>query len=185
MPLAFESRSHGTVAFGFFQIESHMLLLNELFFFADDFCAAVETLADQGKAELPGEAELAGWRIEGRVALGDLHGAIAGQILSGFIGATYARWPFPAAPEDFRQNPEGHQTRAEVAALVEPYGQAEVLTLRWDRTDDELAVDAYVFDAPGFRRLLDYVARGGHPCWTDHRQPDYVEHMLARVANLW
>lgn len=33
MPLSFESRSHGPVAFGFFNIESDMLLLERTFFF--------------------------------------------------------------------------------------------------------------------------------------------------------
>ncbi len=32
MPLSFESRSHGPVAFGFFNIESDMLLLERTFF---------------------------------------------------------------------------------------------------------------------------------------------------------
>jgi hypothetical protein len=34
MPLSFESRSHGPVAFGFFNIESDMLLLERTFFSA-------------------------------------------------------------------------------------------------------------------------------------------------------
>ena len=45
MPLAFESLSHGTVAFGFFNIESDMLLLDRYFFFAGDFCDCVTALA--------------------------------------------------------------------------------------------------------------------------------------------
>ena len=35
MPLAFESLSHGTIAFGFFNIESDMLILDRYFLFAD------------------------------------------------------------------------------------------------------------------------------------------------------
>jgi hypothetical protein len=35
MPLAFESLSHGTIAFGFFNIESDMLLLDRYFLFAE------------------------------------------------------------------------------------------------------------------------------------------------------
>lgn len=37
MPLAFESISHGTLPFGFFNIESDMLLLDHYFFFASDY----------------------------------------------------------------------------------------------------------------------------------------------------
>jgi len=179
MPLAFESRSHGTVAFGFFQIESHMVLLQDAFFFADDFCTAVETLAQDTSANL------AGWRITDRVRVGDLHGAIAGRNHEGFIGATYQRWPFPDDPAGFRQNPEGHQTREVVTALVERFGDSEVFALGWNRDNASVNLAEYVFDAPGFRRLIDYVARGGHPRWTDDRQPDYVQRMVARVANLW
>jgi hypothetical protein len=36
MPLAFESESHGTIAFGFFNIESDVLLLDRYFFFTTD-----------------------------------------------------------------------------------------------------------------------------------------------------
>lgn len=179
MPLAFESRSHGTIAFGFFQIESHMLLLQDAFFFADDFCAAVETLAADASAPL------AGWRIADRAGVGDLHGAIAGRDHGGFIGATYQRWHFPADPVGFRQNPDGHQTRELITPLVERFGDREVFALGWDRDDASVNLAEYVFDAPGFRRLLDYVAQGGHPRWTDDRQPDYVGRMLARVVNLW
>jgi hypothetical protein len=35
MPLAFESLSHGIIAFGFFNIESDMLILDRYFLFAD------------------------------------------------------------------------------------------------------------------------------------------------------
>ncbi|MBC8441147.1 MAG: hypothetical protein H8D87_15855 [Deltaproteobacteria bacterium] len=37
MPLSFTSKSHGNIAFGFFNIESDMLLLEKYFFFADGF----------------------------------------------------------------------------------------------------------------------------------------------------
>jgi hypothetical protein len=42
MPLDFESLSHGTVAFGFFNIESDLLLLERSFFFASEFCELVD-----------------------------------------------------------------------------------------------------------------------------------------------
>ena len=35
MPLAFKSLSHETIAFGFFNIESDMLILDRYFLFAD------------------------------------------------------------------------------------------------------------------------------------------------------
>jgi len=41
MLLAFDSTSHGRIAFGFFNIESDMLLLDHYFSFASDFCSAL------------------------------------------------------------------------------------------------------------------------------------------------
>jgi len=38
MPLQFESISHGPIAFGFFNIEKDLVLLNQYFLFAKDFC---------------------------------------------------------------------------------------------------------------------------------------------------
>ena len=46
MPLAFESLSHRTIAFGFFNIESDMLLLDRYFLFAEDFCCYLKNIAE-------------------------------------------------------------------------------------------------------------------------------------------
>ena len=47
MPLSFKSENYGNIAFGFFNIESDMLLLENYFFFADDFCNLICNLADE------------------------------------------------------------------------------------------------------------------------------------------
>ncbi|MFH2010190.1 MAG: hypothetical protein ABI333_26565 [bacterium] len=187
MPLAHQSRSHGTVAFGFFNIETDMLLLEELFFFADDFCAAVETLTDSAAsaADGPVTADIDGWRIPDRAAVGNLHGAIGGVDLSGFIGATYRDWPFPAAPEDFKQSPDGVRNQARARELIEPYGRPETLPLRWDRSAARVSLAEYEFDHAGFRSLLAYVERGGYPRWTADRAPEYVNSMMAKSARVW
>ncbi|MCA1793126.1 MAG: hypothetical protein LC660_04495 [Desulfobacteraceae bacterium] len=52
MPLSFDSASHGPAAFGFFNIESDMLLLERFFFFCDDFCTWITSLADQASPAL-------------------------------------------------------------------------------------------------------------------------------------
>ncbi|MEJ2023744.1 MAG: hypothetical protein P8Y00_01760, partial [Deltaproteobacteria bacterium] len=52
MPLAFESLSHGTGAFGFFNIASDMLLLEHYFFFAEDFCAWIVDMAEKEEIRL-------------------------------------------------------------------------------------------------------------------------------------
>ncbi len=46
MPLAFESLSHGTIAFGFFNIDSDMLLLEQYFLFGSEFCQHVGDMAE-------------------------------------------------------------------------------------------------------------------------------------------
>ena len=172
MPLAFPSQSHGEIAFGFFNIETDMLLLGSLFFFADDFCSAVLALDGQDVAELPG------WRIDDPVAVGSLHGAIAGRDLSGFLGATYALWPFPSAPEGFKQCPDGARHRADTEAMIGRFGRAEVVSLR---RQGEVWIGEYEFTPPAFAALLAYVDRGGYPRWRDERRPAYVDSMLERL----
>ena len=175
MPLAFDSTSHGIVAFGFFNIETHMLLLQELFFFADDLCAAVVQLSG-GAAEAP----LPGWRIPDPVARGDLHGAIAGQDLSGFIGATYRACPFPAELEGFKQNPDGQLSREAVEEMIAPFDEAHPVSVTCE--DGRYNLGPYRFDTPGFSVLVDYVDRGGYPRWRDERRPPYVSRMMEAWA---
>ena len=194
MPLPHATLSHGTVAFGFFNIESSMLLLQRLFFFAEDFCQAVQRLAaaedsGAGGGERAGfaEGQFNGWQIEQREAMGDLHGAIAGADLSGFIGATYARCPFPAEPEGFKQNPEGQLGRPEVERMIRRHGEAAQIVVARDLREGLLqigprgAAEPFVFSEVGFSRLVAYVERGGHPRWKDERRPPYVLEMMQRL----
>lgn len=176
MPLAFPTRSHQTIAFGFFNIEFDMLLLEQLFFFADRFCQAVPELFHSGKAWMDG------WRIEVPSRIGNLQGAIAGQDLSGFIGATYQQHPFPARSEDFKQNPEGGQNQAEAQELIRQYGSTEQIRLRRDA--DSIAVGEYVFDSAVFSDLIAYVDRGGYPRWKNEIRPAYVREMMESVGRL-
>jgi hypothetical protein len=193
MPLPHATLSHGTVAFGFFNIESSMLLLQQLFFFAEDFCQAVQRLAaaedtgeSGGERASFSEAQIGGWQIE-REAIGDLHGAIAGADLSGFIGATYARFPFPSEPEGFKQNPEGQLGRPEVERMIRRHGQAAQIIVGRDLREGLLqigprgAAEPFVFSEVGFARLVAYVERGGHPRWKDERRPPYVLEMMQRL----
>ncbi len=55
MPLAFKSESHGTIAFGFFNIHSDLLLLDHYFMFATDFCETIYELisSEQIKVTVP------------------------------------------------------------------------------------------------------------------------------------
>lgn len=172
MPLSFSSRSHGTVAFGFFNIETDMLLLERLFFFADAFCEAVAGFSTSSVASMEG------WVLAPE-QVGNLHGAIAGVDHSGFIGATYKKWPFPARQEDFKQNPEGVTQQDVVRELAAQFGQPAEIKLHWNRPEGLVALAEIRFDLPGFAALVDYVDRGGYPRWLGERRPDYVTEMMS------
>lgn len=178
MPLAFTSLSHGNVAFGFFNIESDMLLLDQLFFFADAFCEAVVEMHNSNS-----QAGLAGWRIEDPDLIGDLHGAIAGTWLVGFIGETYRSWPFPQSQKDFRQNPDGHQNQKLIEAMIDRYGKRETFLLSHNPVDQVTTVGEYAFSNQSFRELIDYIDQGGYPKWKDEQRPVYVSKMLKQIEN--
>ncbi len=190
MPLAFRSRNRGTVAFGFFNIASDMLLLEQMFFFADRFCRAVVELAwavDRTGGERDadvGEVTFGGWQIDPLLAIGNLHGAIEGRDLSGFIGASYRAYPFPERPEDFKQSPLGDHTQPEMTEMIECYGRRERFALTCGPTGHPVRLGAYEFDQEVFAQLVDYVEHGGHPRYRNETRPDCVRHMMAELAEL-
>jgi len=171
MPLAFQSSSHGEIAFGFFNIETDMAVLNQYFFFAEDFCRAASDLAapEQG----PAQAFLETYVI-GDDSRGNLIGAINGFDLSGFIGETYKLYPFPAGQSAFKQNPEGYETRPIIEEIAARYGKPARLLLSADASGASFAMGEYVFDRPWFHELLKYIWRGGYPRWKDGIRPPYV-----------
>lgn len=158
MPLAHQSLSHGQVVFGFYNIETDGLLLDRHFFFCTDFCAAVFELAAAGRAEMPA------WAFADDAAVGDLMGAIHGVRFTGYLGETYRRWPFPAAPEDFRQKLYGADNRAEAEAVLDRHAGPHPLALS-RQADGLVAIGEYRFSPPQFEALLAYVDRGGYPTW--------------------
>lgn len=180
MPLAFRSESHGTIAFGFFNIETDLLLLEQLFFFADRFCEAVVALAGADD----GEARLDGWRIADRAHLGNLHVAIAGVDLSGLIGASYRLFPFPSRPEDFKQSPDGERNQGVMEPLLDQHGSREELLLRWDRRARIVMMSELAFREEVFATLIEYVDRGGYPRWRDEARPHCVRSMMERLDAL-
>ena len=181
MPLAFPSSSHGTVAFGFFNIASDMLLLERRFFFADAFCGAVIELAraHRGAGEQPAEASFAGWHIADRAAVGNLHGAIAGVDLHGFVGASYRAHPFPARREDFKQSPEGAASQPQMVDLIARFGQREATSISSSPMEGRVTVAGIDFVSSVFDDLIGYVERGGFPRYRDEMRPAYVEAMNA------
>jgi hypothetical protein len=182
MPLPHNSLSHGTIPFGFFNIETDMLLLDRLFFFADQFCSAVTDLARSTPSSSTSLSR-SGYRIDDPVKLGNLHGAITGHDLSGFIGSTYRLYPFPLRPEGFKQNPEGNETQTEIRALMEDHGSPVDIEVTWHAAAREISVDEYRFDPAGFDSLIAYVYRGGYPRWKDDVRPGYVTAMMSRLTD--
>jgi hypothetical protein len=179
MPLTFDSLSHGKIAFGFFNIETDLLLLNRYFFFASDFCRLLVEEAGplhEGKSEWV----LGGYWLE-EERIGNLMGAIHGFDFRGFIGEVYRFYPFPQEPEDFKQNPEGFRTRSILEQLVVKYGQAVDIPFRFRQESNEVTIGEYRFTRENFQELILYLWRGGYPRWRDGRQPGYVEAMKQSV----
>jgi hypothetical protein len=178
MPLAFQSLSQGEVAFGFFNIETDMILLNQYFFFASDFCGDVSALAsfDHGRLETHWKAYIL---KEGDV--GNLMAAIHGIHFSGFIGETYRLFPFPKESWAFKQNPDGYKTREVIEDMIRRYASPSHIAIEVEATGVAIAIGGYVFDGKGFHELLKYVWVGGYPKWKDDLRPQYVLDMKKAI----
>jgi hypothetical protein len=176
MPLAFESLSHGTVAFGFFNIETDLILLEHYFFFADDFCKYLEDIA-QNSAKPSYRASWQIQYIESPENIGDLHAAIQRVRYSGFIGELYRRFPFPLRAEDFKQNPDGNHNHLQVEEILQAYAKALEITINVAPDGEVIEIGPYRFSRSSFLELIQYVWRGGYPRWRDEIRPDYVVSM--------
>ena len=180
MPLAFQSINHGSVAFGFFNIESDMLLLQQYFFFADAFCRYVSDCAAQEMWSPFEKFEV--YEITDPEDVGDLMGAINGIRYTGFIGDTYRKFPFPGNPIHFKQNPLGFKSQDMFRKMITPYAQTiEIPFLRLQNWN--VRIGDYIFDRNNFLELLRYVERGGFPNWRDNLRPDYVENMKKEISS--
>jgi len=173
MPLAFSSISHGEIAFGFFNIDVDMLLLEHYFLFADQFC---ENVSDMARAEdFP--TYRGSWDVHDIQApekIGDLMGAIHGVRFTGFIGDVYRQFPFPPKPADFKQKPDGHKNRASVKALIADYSIRNRVPVAVKGAAREIQIGDYLFSFKTFQELIQYVWRGGYPQWKNQERPAYV-----------
>ena len=178
MPLSFRSENYGNIAFGFFNIESDMLLLENYFFFADDFCqmlselAAVATKNDSIQTQLQFKI----YYIAQSHEIGDLMGAIHGIQFTGFIGDTYKLFPFPEDPLAFKQNPDGYKTQGVIKKLVEKVAEKKEILIKFSKKRD-FHIGSYVFDNEVFQELIQYVEKGGYPRWKNELRPEYVVDM--------
>jgi len=179
VPLAFHSLSHGTIPFGFFNVATDLVLLRDHFVFASDLCDWIGQWACA-----PGDIDETRpfWVIQQQDDIGNLHGAISGVDHSGLIGEFYRRYPFPALPREFAQDPEGHRMRAEaVNILVDVAGPARPTPISISSRSRTVGLGPYEFDGEGFAALVLYLWRGGMPRWRDDVRPEYVDRMMGAV----
>jgi len=180
MPLAFDSLSHGSIAFGFFNIESDMLLCDRYFLFADQFCKYVEDIAenvDEQTLQTIWKVQI----IQTAEAIGDLMGAIHRVRYTGFIGELYRRFPFPPRPQDFKQNPHGFETQSQVFEIIANYAEPLEIQVVVKNTRGEIQIGDYRFSSTQFQELIDYVWRGGYPRWKDEIRPAYVTALKEQI----
>ncbi len=175
MPLSFTSKSHGNIAFGFFNIESDMLLLEKYFFFADDFCRWIIEMAKEDDSGVK-IFEHPVYYIADPNDIGDLMGAIHGMLFTGFIGKLYTLFPFPDDPKAFKQNPDGFKTRKVVKSYIEPFSAIKNIPIEI-YNDSQAKIGSYAFDKIVFHELIEYVWKGGYPRWKDEIRPQYVIQM--------
>ena len=117
MPLGFSSINRGVIAFGFFNIETDLLLMEQTFLFASDFSRYMSQLASY-TGDFSHETHWEVYYIQRREDVGDMTGAIHGIQYSGFIGDVYRHFPFPKRMEDFKQKPEGFRSRSDIEIIV-------------------------------------------------------------------
>jgi len=179
MPLEFESISHGRIAFGFFNIETDMVLLNHYFLFARDLCHYVVQAAQRDEKTCEASWEV--YQIENGANIGNLTGAINGIDHRGFIGEVYKLFPFPREGEEFKQKPEGFKTRPQIEELIQKYGRRIAISFVIDQRDDKVSIGEYIFSRAAFQELIKYVWVGGFPRWKDAIPPDYVMAMKRMI----
>jgi len=180
MPLAFNSLSHGRVAFGFFNIESDMLLLEKYFLFATDFCRYVGDLNENfHKGGFQTKWQI--YVIAAQAQIGDLMGAIHGVRHTGFIGDLYRQFPFPQNAESFKQKPDGYRNQAIVTEMISGYARQIRIPFKVGKRALKIEIGEYVFSRKDFQEMIKYVWRGGYPRWKDDIRPDYVSNMKAAI----
>ena len=178
MPLEFESMSHGKIVFGFFNIETDMILLNEYFLFAKDFCHYIGQATEEEDETYATSWEVYWIEPEN---IGNLMGAIYGIDFKGFIGEVYKLFPFPKCQEDFKQKAEGFKNRFRIEELIQRYSKRISIPFVINLKDEKIAIGEYVFRRASFHELIQYIWAGGFPRWKEMVRPDYVLVMKEKI----
>ena len=178
MPLSFKTMSHGEIPIGFFNIDTDMILINNYFVFASDFCDWLSKWTMVNR-DLNTKKEM--YVISDPKDIGDLMGAISGRVFTGFIGEVYKKFPFPDKPEDFRQKPDGFKTRNIIEKIIKEFAVQESISIITSLEGKTIAIGDYVFSRAHFHEVISYIWRGGMPKWKDDEGPDYVKDMMNAV----
>jgi hypothetical protein len=173
MPLAFHCSSHGIVSFGFFNIKTDLLLLENYFFFAEDSCNCIAKIAQNSNDDVIIE-NFEIYEIYPYQKIGDLGSAIEGVKYEGFIGEIYKLFPFPKDMADFKQDPEGWRNRDVVLEVLKRYAEAKHVVLEIQPKLGTVRIGRYLFSRKQFHQLLNYVWLGGYPKWLEGKRPEYV-----------
>ena len=180
MPLEFQSISHGKIAFGFFNIETDMILLNQYFLFANDFCDDISEIAENPLKEIY-ESSWDIYLIENNFDIGNLMGAIYGIDLRGFIGEVYKLFPFPKQQEGFKQKAEGFKNRTLIEELICKFAKRLNIPFVVNQKDDKIGIGEYLFNRASFQELIKYIWLGGFPRWKNDIRPEYVLAMKGMI----
>ena len=181
MPLAFDSINHGKVAFGFFNIETDILLLENCFIFATRFCSYLRKIAaekNSGMVQTKWEVNC----IKDASEIGDLLGAIHGVRYTGFIGETYRHFPFPSESDAFKQQTDGYKNQSVIQKIISKYALRIEIPFQFDEKAETVSIGIYQFTRKTWHELIEYVWRGGYPRWRDEQRPDYVLSMKQSVT---
>lgn len=180
MPLAFQSINKGVIPFGFFNIETDLLIMDQYFFFADDFCRELLNIPfnmEQGAKCTTWEV----YHIEDKVDIGDFMGAMLGIQHVGFMGELYKIYPFPEREEDFKQHYKGYLKRKDVEPIISKWSIKKKITVQADKGNEQIRIGDYLFNRQVFHELLQYVWRGGYPRWKGEIRPEYVTEMKTKL----
>jgi len=174
LPLEFNSLNHGRIAFGFFNIETDLLLMEHYFFFAPQFSHMIEKIGNDLSHKTDKITLEAYSIIDSARSVGNLMGAIRGVDLHGFIGEVYRKFPFPKNPEQFKQKPYGAKNRDNIEALLKEWASPAVLPVRVGSEKPDIMIGEFLFSKKGFYDLIAYVWHGGMPGWEAGVRPEYI-----------
>ncbi len=190
MPLSFHSISHGNIAFGFFNIDTDLLLLERYFFFAEEFCQLLCQIS-RNKRDTEFLTDWDIYIIHDLESIGDLSGAIRGTDYRGFIGEVYRLFPFPHDRDQFHQRPWGHENREKIVEILSRYAQKISIEFRIlpqthimnPASMPIVSIGEYLFTKDVFHQLIKYIYLGGYPRWLNNTRPEYVNTMKKELES--